>query len=106
MKVMYPGDRLKLVFTDTDSLRYTVKTCDVYQDMDVDALEKYDFSGYPFNHPLYSEKNKKIIEMMTDELDSIPLNVEKATGTKRNVKDSELTFNFYLKTLMTKKNHM
>ena len=31
-----------------------------------DVLEKYDFSGYPFNHPLYSAKNKKIIGMMKD----------------------------------------
>ena len=102
--------------------------------MEEDALDKYDFSGYPFNHPLYSAKNKKIIGMMKDELDSIPLEevaalrpkcyclkyhgkvkknkivdvedtIEKPTaaGTKRSVKDSELTFNHYLNTLLTKK---
>ena len=73
MKVRYPDYRLKLLFTDTDSLCYAVKTDDIYRDMESDALEKYDFSGYPFDHPLYSEKNKKIIGMMKDELDSIPL---------------------------------
>ena len=134
MKVKYPGDRLKLLFTDTDSLCYAVKTSDIYKDMEADALEKYDFSGYPFDHSLYSAKNKKIIGMMKDELDSIPLEeivalrpkcyclkycgkvnkkkiikeelIEKSTaaGTKKSVKDSELTFNHFLNTLLTKKN--
>ena len=113
---------------------YAVKTPDIYEDMEADALERYDFLGYPFDHSLYSAKNKKIIGMMKDKLDSISLEevaalgpkcyclkyrgkvkknkivnkedtVEKATaaGTKRNVKNHELTFNHYLKTLMTKK---
>ena len=66
MKVKYPGDRLKLLFTDTDLLCYEVKMSDNYKDMEADALEKCDFFGYPFDYPLYSTKNKKIIGMMKD----------------------------------------
>ena len=73
MKEKYPDDRLKLLFTDTDSLCYAVKTKYIYKDMEVDAIKKYDFSAYPFEHPLYSAKNKKIIGMMKDELNSVPL---------------------------------
>ena len=102
--------------------------------MEEDASEKYDFSAYPFEHPLYSKKNKKIIGMMKDELNSVPLEeivalrpkcyclkyygkvidnalehselVEKPTaaGTKKSAKDEKLVFGHYLKTLTTKEN--
>ena len=61
MKQKYPGDRLQLLFTDTDSLTYKIKTDDIYQDMEIDANEKYDFSAYPLDHPFFSNLNKKKI---------------------------------------------
>ena len=73
MKVQYPGDHLKLLFTDTDSLAYAVKTENIYKDMDEHAIEKYDFSDYPFEHLLYSTLNKKSIGYFKDELNSVPL---------------------------------
>ena len=99
-----------------------------------EALTKYDFSAYPFDHPLYSTKNTKVIGMMKDELNSIPLeevvalrpkcyclryhgkvkdnilkhsNLEEkptAAGTKKYVKDKNLVFNHYLDTLTTRQN--
>ena len=51
------GENAKLLFTDTDSLCYEVKTEDIYQDMAED-LEQYDTSEYPEDHPLYSNINK------------------------------------------------
>ena len=33
VKVKYPGDRSKLLFTDTDSLVYKIRTQNLYQDM-------------------------------------------------------------------------
>ena len=63
---------IKLLFTDTDSLCYEIKTNDIYADMEQDK-QLYDFSEYPFEHPLYSTENKKVIGKMKDELNSIPL---------------------------------
>ena len=54
MKMKYPrANELKLLFTDTDSLAYAIQINSIYEDMAVDASEKYDFSEYPKDHPLY-----------------------------------------------------
>ena len=63
----YGPHRLKLCFTDTDSLLYEIKTEDIYEDMKADLDQWYDTSDYAPNHPLYSEKNKKIPGKMKDE---------------------------------------
>ena len=70
MKVKYPGDKLKLLFTDTDSLAYVVQTKNIYEDMIEDA-HLYDFSNYPEDHPLYSDINKKVIGKFKDELNRL-----------------------------------
>ena len=59
----------RLLFTDTDSLAYAVQTNDIYKDMAAD--NKYDFSKYPLNHPLYNTSNKKAIGYFKDKLNSI-----------------------------------
>ena len=62
MKVKYPrSDQLRLLFTDTDSLAYAVKTENIYENMAVDAPERYDFSEYPYDHPLYDPSNRKAL---------------------------------------------
>ena len=62
MCVKYPRpDQLRLLFTDTDSLAYAVKTEDIYRDMVEDAATRYDFSEYPLGHPLYGDMNRKAI---------------------------------------------
>ena len=48
----------KLLFTDTDSLAYSVKNADVYGEMQK-MKQVFDFSGYPTTHPLYSTDNMK-----------------------------------------------
>ena len=69
MKAKYPhSDQLKLLFTDTDSLAYAVQTNSIYGDMAEDAASKYDFSEYPFDHPLYDASNKKALGYFKDEL--------------------------------------
>ncbi len=57
------GDRVKLLFTDTDSLCYEIQTDDVYEDISGDVNEWFDTSNYDKDHPsgLYSGKNKKVI---------------------------------------------
>lgn len=60
-------DKATLLFTDTDSLTYHIITEDIYKDMKQHS-NMFDFSDYPNNHPLHSDKNKKIIGKFKDEL--------------------------------------
>ena len=63
------GDKAKLLFTDTDSLMYEIKTEDFYKDISADVEHKFDASDYPPNHPsgIPSGFNKKVIGMFNDE---------------------------------------
>jgi hypothetical protein len=64
------GDKVKLVYTDTDSFIFSVQTDDIYEDMVTTGLsEKFDFSAYPKDHVLYSEDNKKKVGYFKDESD-------------------------------------
>ena len=69
---MYPGQAAKLLFTDTDSLAYSIKTTNIYEDMN-QHKHLYDFSGYPKDHPCFSEENKKVIGKFKDELNGVPM---------------------------------
>ena len=62
------GDRATLLFTDTDSLCYQIKTDDFYQDMQ-DSKEHYDFSGFDTNSKFYDDSNKKVLGKFKDECD-------------------------------------
>ena len=66
------GDKGKLLFTDTDSLCYEIKTEDFYVDISSDIENRFDTSEYPTDHPAITEgfpigKNKKVIGMFKDE---------------------------------------
>ncbi|XP_033121232.1 uncharacterized protein LOC117120319 [Anneissia japonica] len=61
------GDRVKLLYTDTDSLFLKIATEDVYADMR-ENLDWFDTSNYDEGSRLYSEKNKKVLGKMKDEL--------------------------------------
>ncbi len=62
-------DKSRLLFTDTDSLCYEIKTNNAYKDISEDVDEWYDTSNYDKDHPsrLYTNKNKKVIGFMKDE---------------------------------------
>ena len=63
------GDKAKLLFTDTDSLAYEIKTKDFYKDIYPDIEKRFDTSDYPTNRPsgiktrLYSQ----VLGMFKDE---------------------------------------
>lgn len=66
MMKAYGHERVKLLFTDTDSFAYEVETDDFYEDMrTLDAFKVggdnniFDTSNYPKDHPLYSLRNLK-----------------------------------------------
>ena len=60
------GYDAKLLFTDTDSLTYELKTRDVYSDM-LKHLDDYDTSDYPSGHPCHSMVNAKTLGKFKDE---------------------------------------
>ena len=62
----FPPSSVRLLFTDTDSLCYSVQCSDVY---DVMALDKewYDTSNFDPRHPLYSKVNQKVLGKFKDE---------------------------------------
>jgi len=72
-------DNAKLLFTDTDSLCYCIKTENIYSDMKENS-HLFDFSNYPKNHSNYSDENKKVVGKMKDESGSRC--IEKFVGLK------------------------
>jgi hypothetical protein len=83
IKARYPGPRSELLFTDTDSLCYVIRTGDVYADM-LDDADAFDWSGYDARHPVFAgmsetdvtelrTRNKKVIGKMKDECDGLPM---------------------------------
>lgn len=48
----YGFKRLRLLFTDTDSLCYHIQTEDFYRDIAGDIEAKFDTADYPSDHPL------------------------------------------------------
>src|SRR5271167_4813269 len=58
-----------LLFTDTDSLAYEIKTDDFYADISQDIESRFDTSDYPKDHPsgIKTGVNKKVIGMFKDE---------------------------------------
>jgi len=115
MKHKY-GENLKLLFTDTDSLCYEVKTDDIYKDMET-IKDFFDFSQYPRNHPLFDPTNKKVGKFK-DESHSIPIKEfvgnrakmyafkvndsesKKCKGVKKSTVKRELHFEDYYRSLM------
>ena len=61
------GNRILVVYKDTDSLLYQVETTDLYEDM-AQFKHLLDLSDYPSDHVLYDPTNKKVPLTMTDEL--------------------------------------
>ena len=57
----------KLLFTDTDSLVYEIKTKDVYEDV-YQAKSLFDFRDYPLNSKFFDPVNKTVIGKMKDEI--------------------------------------
>ena len=56
----------ELLFTDTDSLTYEIKSENVYEEF-FRWKDLFDFSNYPKDSNIFNETNKKIIGKMKDE---------------------------------------
>ena len=67
IKKKYNWEDLKLLYMDTDSLVYNIKTEDYYKDIAEDVETRFDTSGYEPGRLLPIGKNKKVISLMKDE---------------------------------------
>ena len=63
------GNKVKLLFTDTDSLAYEIETKDFYKDIKPNIEKRFDTSDYPTNHPsgIKTGLNSKVLGMAKDE---------------------------------------
>ena len=64
------GDKVRLLYTDTDSVVIHVTTEDMYEDMRKN-MQLYGTSNFLEDHPLYSTTNKKVVGKFKDELGAI-----------------------------------
>ena len=120
-------DKAELLFTDTDSLIYLIKTKDFYLDICPDVRDKFDTSDYPPNHPsgILTGFNKKVIGVFKDEVAGRQITnfvglrpklysfkieedreVKKCKGVKKNVIKKKLDFDDYVKCLFTGEKEM
>ncbi|CAB4028814.1 Hypothetical predicted protein [Paramuricea clavata] len=75
------GNNSRLLFTDTDSLMYELKTDNVYEDFNngCSFLNFHLLAGtttlndYPKDSPYYSTHNKKVIGKFKDEAEGVPI---------------------------------
>ena len=112
------GDMVKLCYMDTDSLIMNIKIKDFYRDIAQNVEERFDTSNYGVDRPLPKGKNKKVIDLMKDELDGgiitefvalrpkaylymtdEIIEMKKAKGTKKCVIKKMLKFEDYKKCL-------
>ncbi|XP_065639485.1 uncharacterized protein LOC136072256 [Hydra vulgaris] len=123
------GDRAKLLFTDTDSLAYEIKTEDFYADIANDLESKFDTSEFDKNHPAVRNGfkvgiNKKVLGMFKDETGGAQIEEfvglkaklysyklhgkenKKCKGVKRNVTKKCITHEDYKDCLMNRKDQM
>ena len=66
VKLKY-GESARLLFRDTDSLCYEIRTDDFYEDIANDISKWFDTSNYLKNHFIQSDANKKVLGKMKDE---------------------------------------
>ena len=121
------GDNAMLLFTDTDSLAYEIKTDDFYADISEDIESRFDTSDYPKDHPsgIKTGVNKKVIGMFKDEAcgkqieEFVGLRAKlysykmfeggvenkKCKGIKKNVVKKTITHDDYKDCLFTRREH-
>ncbi|XP_015794009.1 uncharacterized protein LOC107370543 [Tetranychus urticae] len=106
-------DNINMIYTDTDSLIYAIKTQDIVSDLRYFS-SIMDFSNYPKEHPLYSNVNNKKIGYLKDELAGKQIGEfvgirpklyavktedevkKRAKGVPRSILKNKITFEDYL----------
>ena len=114
------GEKAILLFTDTDSLCYIIKTEDVYEDLNKDR-GLFDNSDYPKSSKFFFDENKKVIGKFKDEAAGMVIiefvglkpkmysyrteskNNKTAKGVKKNVTKKDISHTDYLDCLQNNK---
>ena len=66
MQAKYGTEKMKLLFSDTDSMTYEIQTVNL--DADLRALQQhFDFANMPEDHSLFSKKNKDVVGLFKNE---------------------------------------
>lgn len=112
------GEKISLIYTDTDSFIYHIKTDDLYEDLK-EMEEIMDFSDYPKDHFLHDVTNKKKLGYLKDEMNGAAIdeivalksklyaikygtkNKLTAKGVQKATVRDEITFEDYRKCLET-----
>ena len=115
-------NRAELMFTDTDSFLYHIRTDDFYKDISSDIQDKFDTSDYPPNHEsgIQTGVNKKVIGMFKDEVAGKQIThfvglrpklysfkvedgslTKKCKGISKNVVKNKIEFEDYVSCLLT-----
>ena len=77
------GNKSRLSFTDTDSLKYEIKTKDVYEDFSKNK-EMFDFNNYSAESKYFNDSNKLFVFCeMKDETGVVA--IEKFVEVKRKM---------------------
>ena len=72
----------ELLFTDTDSLTYEIKSENVYKEF-YQWKDLFDFSNYSKDSTFYDDTNKKVIGKMKDEYGGV--NIDQFIGLKSKI---------------------
>ena len=69
------GNSSRLLFTDTGSLMYKIKTEDVYEDFS-NNKKMFEFSNYSTYSKYYDNSNKLVVATMKDETEQLVVQLE------------------------------
>ena len=61
----------RLLYSDTDSLLYKIRSKDFYEELarkPASVVSEFDFSNYPNDHYLYRSENKRVVLKFKDEI--------------------------------------
>ena len=118
------GDNAKLLFNDTDSLAYDIRTTYFYKNINPDIEKRFDTSDYPSSHPyrIKTGLNTKVLGIFKDEaswkhiVEFVGLRVKlysykmldgseekKCKGVTKNVTKRSIQFNDYRDCLLIRK---
>ena len=112
----------KLLFTDTDSLVYEIKSKEVYEQCFKDR-ELFAFSGYPIDSKYFDSTNQKVLGKMKDEFNGVKIiefvglkskmyslvsvddrEVNKAKGINKKLRHEEYVHVLFKKNVLFEKN--